>query len=671
MKKRQSKTRKAHTVKFGIKAKLIAIIIPTIATAVVTILFLTFNSSEKIIIDYGMKMVASESATSASKVETWAQGILSYLEEARNTLKTVSFDEESEMAYLKTSLNRNESYPNGIYIGESSGNYIDPSGWVPDADYDFRSRNWYQEGIDNEMFTFGAAYLDDVSEQYVVSATTRLNTARGLARVAAIDIALTEVSDMIGAFELMKTGAAMLVDAKTNTIIAHSNPDYIATVISEESEDPLFRSIFEKIASEETETFETDIYIANLQTIANTSWVLASYVPRSEVVSQLNGLRNTILIIALVAIIGLVVVIERTVHFIIRPINDLTSHIVQITEGDFTVVIEPKHNDEITVMGERLRVFVETMRQMIGGITDTAAHLRNQSQESRSVVVNLQQSTDMQSLSMGQLSVAVDELAKSTFEMVEHATGLATVVSETSSKGSEAKALMQETVSVSNQGKTNMDQISASMTVVEQTVASLIGTISEIETSNHKINKIVDVMSGIAAQTHLLALNASIEAARAGESGRGFAVVADEVRKLAESSSESAKGISELINEVNSQVTSTIEKSSESAESIKDSAQLVGGASKTFTKIYDHVDETSRLLNAILTQIMDVDEVANSVAAITEEQSAGTEEIVATIQELSQQSHHIAKENNGIEKNASEVQRAAEALEADLAKFKI
>ena len=147
--------------------------------------------------------------------------------------------------------------------------------------------------------------------------------------------------------------------------------------------------------------------------------------------------------------------------------------------------------------------------------------------------------------------------------------------------------------------------------------------------------------------------------------------MADEVRKLAESSSESAKGISELINEVNSQVTSTIEKSSESAESIKDSAQLVGGASKTFTEIYDHVDETSRLLNAILTQIMDVDEVANSVAAITEEQSAGTEEIVATIQELSQQSHHIAKENNGIEKNASEVQRAAEALEADLAKFKI
>lgn len=200
---------------------------------------------------------------------------------------------------------------------------------------------------------------------------------------------------------------------------------------------------------------------------------------------------------------------------------------------------------------------------------------------------------------------------------------------------------------------------------------SLVGTISEVEASNHRINRIVDVMSGIAAQTHLLALNASIEAARAGESGRGFAVVAEEVRKLAESSSESAKGISELINQVNDQVNSTIEKSSESAESIKESAQLVGGASKTFAKIYDHVGDTSRLLNDILAKIMDVDEVANSVAAITEEQSAGTEEILATIQELSEQLSHIANESNVIEENAGEVQRAAEGLEEDLEKFKI
>ena len=675
MREGQAELLNENEVKFGIKAKLLSIIIATVSVAIVIILFLTFNTSEKIIIDYGSKIVASESATSASRVETWGQGVLSYLNEVQNTLNTVSFDDASELAYLTTSVNKNESYPNGIYIGENSGKYIDPSGWEPDADYVVTERAWYQEGFNNAVFTFGAAYLDELSGEYIVSATTRLEAESDLARVASMDITLTEVSNMIGAFELMDTGAAMLVDTKTHTIIAHSDPTFISTTISKESEQPLFRSVFEKIASGETDTFEmksdADTYLVNLQTISNTSWVLASYVPRSEVLSQLNGLRQAIIVIALIAIFVLALVIERTVHFIIRPIKELTSHIIQITKGDFTVEIQPKHNDEITVMGEHLRVFVETMRQMLGGITNTATHLRNQAQESRSVVVSLQESTDSQSVSMEQLDLAVDELAKSTFEMVENATGLAAVVSETGTKGAEAKVLMQETVVVSNEGKINMNQIIQSMTVIEETVQSLVDTISEIETSNHKINGIVGMISGIAAQTHLLALNASIEAARAGESGRGFAVVAEEVRKLAENSSESAKGISELINQVNGQVNSTIEKSSQSAESIKESAQLVDGASKTFAKIYDHVGDTSRILNAILEKIMAVDEVANSVAAITQEQSAGTEEILATIQELSEQSSHIADESKVIEENAGEVQRAAEGLEEDLAKFKI
>ena len=303
MRRNKAESVNENEVKFGIKAKLLSIIVTTVSIAVVTILFLTFNSSEKIIVDYGSKIVAAESATSASRVETWGQGVLSYLNEVQNTLNTVSFDATSELAYLTTSVNKNASYPNGIYIGENTGKYIDPSGWEPDADYVVTERAWYQEGLDNKTFTFGEAYLDELSGEYIVSATTRLESESGVARVASMDITLTEVSNMIGAFELMETGAAMLIDTKTNTIIAHSDPKFISTIISTDSEQPLFRSIIEKIASAQTDTFETksdaDTYLVNLQTIANTSWVLASYVPRSEVLSQLNGLRQAIILIAL------------------------------------------------------------------------------------------------------------------------------------------------------------------------------------------------------------------------------------------------------------------------------------------------------------------------------------------------------------------------------------
>jgi methyl-accepting chemotaxis protein len=78
--------------------------------------------------------------------------------------------------------------------------------------------------------------------------------------------------------------------------------------------------------------------------------------------------------------------------------------------------------------------------------------------------------------------------------------------------------------------------------------------IAELERQSEEIGKIVHAVARIADQTNLLALNAAIEAARAGEHGKGFAVVADEVRNLAEMSEKSARGIQEVVNEIQGQV---------------------------------------------------------------------------------------------------------------------
>lgn len=660
----------------SIKMKLILVIIPLVIIATFIMLSITYTRSREIIMEYADQLVQSLTISNTHEIENWSQDIISGLNQVKNTLDNIQLSDDELMEYLKTTMNKNESYKSGVYIGLSDNRLVEPSGWIPDEDYVVTERDWYIEGLKNEeKFNFGEAYQDKNTGEYIVSATTKLRSVENVEGVASADVSLKTISEMVSTKSILNTGKLFLVDSSNNKIIAIGDDSLINTSFTMENPNELIQTIVKTVNINENSVKELTSngisYSVCIQAINKTPWKLIGYVSHEEVLSSLNDLQKIVIELFIVAVILIIILIERVVHFIIKPVKELNHTIKSITEGDFTVEVKVKGNDEIATMSSSMQRFIETMHNTIQEVGKMSESLDHQAKNSSRVALELYDSAETQSNAMTELNQTVDELAMAVSEVAENATELSIVVTEASQDGKEASIKMKDTVAISEKGKADMGQVSMAMTNLNDSIEQLIKSVEEVDESSEKINNIVLLIGEIANQTNLLSLNAAIEAARAGEAGKGFAVVASEIRKLAETSQESVNNITELTSNIASLVNNTIQKTQESADNIKQSIDLVGTAENTFGDIYNTVNETNNIVQKMMEKVTKVDEVATSVAAITEEQSAAAEEILATSENLSNHAKKVTENSHTVDEDAAKLLETAENLNTSMKMFKI
>ena len=177
---------------------------------------------------------------------------------------------------------------------------------------------------------------------------------------------------------------------------------------------------------------------------------------------------------------------------------------------------------------------------------------------------------------------------------------------------------------------------SASRNIKEgnEVVAQATQAMTDITQSSGEIEKITDLIDGIAFQTNLLALNAGVEAARAGESGKGFAVVANEVRALAQRSAEAASQIKDLI-------TTSSESVSRGAQFVNKTGELLGQVvisiaeiDEKITTIAGSATDQAQHVAQVNTAMSDLDRVTQQNAAMVEESAAASRSLASEASDL-------------------------------------
>ncbi len=310
----------------------------------------------------------------------------------------------------------------------------------------------------------------------------------------------------------------------------------------------------------------------------------------------------------------------------------LSRSALEISRGDLAkpVVMAPGFGrDEIDELSRAISNMQENLRELVGHIQRTAQSVADSADDLQRSAEGVNASTVEVGSSMKKIASGAESQSQLVGRASSVITEMASSIQKTAVSAQDAARASAETSGAAEEGSTAARLAGDKVKKVFSSIESASHEVFAFGEKTTEISKIVDVITQVAQQTNLLAINATIEAARAGEYGRGFAVVADEVRKLAESSGRSAEQISRLARDISNQSTAVVSAMKEAIEELAEGREDL----TTIVRSIGSITDTARKGS----------EKVHLISQSAREQLEGSEEMVAAIREISQ----VAKENAG------------------------
>ena len=284
-----------------------------------------------------------------------------------------------------------------------------------------------------------------------------------------------------------------------------------------------------------------------------------------------------------------------------------------------------------------------------------SAEARQKTQAMLQAAERLEGVAQVVSTASTQLSAQIEQSDRGTAETSQRLTEAATAmnemnatVQEVARNAAQASTASAETRQKAQDGAAIVSRSLDSINHVHQSSLRLKEDMAQLGSHAQDISRIMGVISDIADQTNLLALNAAIEAARAGEAGRGFAVVADEVRKLAEKTMASTQDVGAVISAIQHSTATSMESVDKAVQEVDRAAEFANQSGTALEVVVSTVDATADQVNAI--------------AAASEEQSAASEEINHTIIQINAMSLQTAQAMEEASKAVSDLAAQAHGL---------
>ena len=355
-------------------------------------------------------------------------------------------------------------------------------------------------------------------------------------------------------------------------------------------------------------------------------------------------------IAAVVMLIAALIISALSGLRITKGIKQVEGNLEQAAIGDLSFTVKPsllKRADEIGQMARSLENVRQSLANMLSSVVHTGETLNQSSEKFSEKFAHISSSIRDTNQAIEDLAQGATNQANETETVnnkIVELGGVIEIEEDGVHKLEEAVSAMAEYSVGASKSIKELDQIT-------RTTIETIDVVSEQTNKNNDsaadINRTIEIIKGLAAQTNLLSLNASIEAARAGEAGRGFAVVAEEIRNLSEESASSAQEIEAIVKELvgNVEVTNNVQKQQNCLNETREAFENLNKEVSQVEDVTNQIGKQTKILNSLKKIVTDS---INSLASVVEQNAASTEETSASMVLLSQTIDECTEDTQGL-----------------------
>ena len=464
----------------------------------------------------------------------------------------------------------------------------------------------------------------------------------------------------------------MLIDSASNAYIFNEDYDKIGGQVEDAEELRILGKVQETDVVNDEALIGGVRYRIGAKKIPGRTWVLLAYKPYAEVYELADRLHSIMLGINVVTFAFVLIVLIVITSFLLKDITK----ILNVCNVLRTLDLRNRENlkeycgkSETGKISASVLELAESLAGVLSDVRQSETSLSNNVEAVKAYISNTEELTQKIVVSMSEISQGASDQAEDILVAAEEVSKISDLIEENNVSLANLKDGSAEMELTSQ----NAIEILNSLSQMSETTEAAISLINEkMDMTNKATEEIAvatDLITNIASQTNLLAINASIEAARAGDSGRGFAVVAEEIKMLSDQSEQSASKIRDII----SSLISTVEEANKAVKNVSDiitrQNKDIEDTEKAFSRVMSCVKKSEQQVEEISNKNDVLGEAKDTITELISNLSAIAQENAAMSCESNLSMEDLGREMTSIMSEIDKTSQVAEELTANLEKF--